>query len=392
MNRRDFWKLVLISSLISTGLVLFFLRWPSPPPTRAEFDQSDALTFDTTLSEEEEVNIRIYETLSPGVVNVISTTVDYNFFLEPIPREGVGSGFFLDSQGHIATNYHVIQNAARLEVTIYGQTESHKATVVGTDPANDIAILKIDCPKEGCRPLKLGKSNDLKVGQRVLAIGNPFGLERTLTTGIISSLGRTIQSRSGVIDEVIQTDAAINPGNSGGPLLNTRGEVIGINTAILSRSGDYAGIGFAVPVDTLTRILPDLLEYGKVLRPYFGVQGRRLDARLAKALRGPELRLDIPVDEGFLVEVVRPGGTADRAGILGGNERVFWNFRPLIVGGDIITELGGVKIRSADDIDNVLEDKRPGDSIEITYYRNGKKITKQIELVGRDTPSRRFRF
>jgi len=263
---------------------------------------------------------------------------------------------------------------------------------VGTDPANDIAILKIDCPKEGCRPLKLGKSNDLKVGQRVLAIGNPFGLERTLTTGIISSLGRTIQSRSGVIDEVIQTDAAINPGNSGGPLLNTRGEVIGINTAILSRSGDYAGIGFAVPVDTLTRILPDLLEYGKVLRPYFGVQGRRLDARLAKALRGPELRLDIPVDEGFLVEVVRPGGTADRAGILGGNERVFWNFRPLIVGGDIITELGGVKIRSADDIDNVLEDKRPGDSIEITYYRNGKKITKQIELVGRDTPSRRFRF
>ena len=134
-------------------------------------------------------------------------------------------------------------------------------------------MLKIDCPKEGCRPLKLGKSNDLKVGQRVLAIGNPFGLERTLTTGIISSLGRTIESRGGVIDEVIQTDAAINPGNSGGPLLNTRGEVIGINTAILSRSGDYAGIGFAVPVNTLARIIPDLLEHGKVLRPYFGVQG-----------------------------------------------------------------------------------------------------------------------
>ncbi|RPI24215.1 MAG: PDZ domain-containing protein [Acidobacteria bacterium] len=391
MNRRDFWKLVFVTSLISTGLVLFFLRWPSPPATKAVFEQSDARSFDTAVSDEEKVNIRIYETLGPGVVNVISTTVDYNFFLEAIPREGVGSGFFLDSNGHIATNYHVIQEAQRLEVTIYGQTQGIKASVVGVDPTNDIAVLKIDCPKEGCRPLKLGSSKDLKVGQKVLAIGNPFGLERTLTTGIISSLGRTIESRRGVIDEVIQTDAAINPGNSGGPLLNTRGEVIGINTAILSRSGDYAGIGFAVPVDTLARIVPDLLEHGKVLRPYWGAQGRPLDERLANALRKEQL-MEVPVDEGFLVEVVRPGGTADQAGILGGSERVFWNYRPLIVGGDIITEIGGKGVSTLNDIENILEDKRPGNQIHITFYRNGKKVSKDIELVGRDTGGRRLRF
>jgi S1-C subfamily serine protease len=390
MSRRDFWKIVVFSSIISAGLVLFFLRWPSPPPTQAEFSQDGARTFDTPLTDEEKTNIEIYQALSPGVVNVTSITVDYNFWLEPIPREGVGSGFFLDTNGHIATNYHVIQDAQKLEVTIYGKTESYKATVIGADAMNDLAILKIDCPKEACHPLKLGRSDSLKVGQRVLAIGNPFGLERTLTTGIISSLGRTIESRGGVIDEVIQTDAAINPGNSGGPLLDTRGEVIGVNTAILSRTGESAGIGFAVPVNTLSRILPDLLEHGKVLRPYFGAEGRPLTAQLARALR--RYGVDIPVDEGFLVEVVRPGGTADRAGITGGNERVFFGNRPLIVGGDVIVELGGKSVRSGDDVSNILEDKRPGEKMQIVFFREGRKETRTIELVGRESAGSRFRF
>jgi len=390
MSRKDFWKLVLLSSVISAGLVLFFLRWPSPPPIRAEFSQNGARTFDTQLTDVEKTNIQIYETLGPGVVNVTSITVDYNFWLQPIPREGVGSGFFIDTEGHIATNFHVIQNAEKLEVTIYGKTESYKATVVGADPMNDLAILKIDCPADACHPLKLGTSDSLKVGQRVLAIGNPFGLERTLTTGIISSLGRTIESRGGVIDEVIQTDAAINPGNSGGPLLNSRGEVIGVNTAILSRTGESAGIGFAVPVNTLSRILPDLLEHGKVLRPYFGAEGRALTSELARALR--RYGLDIPVDEGFLVEMVRPGGTADRAGITGGNERVFFGNRPLIVGGDVIVELGGKAIKSGDDVANILEDKRPGEKVEIVYFRNGRKETRNIELVSSEGASRRLRF
>jgi S1-C subfamily serine protease len=389
MSRREFLKLVIICSLISTGLVLFFLRWPAPPPTSAELVQTGTQTFDTLLDQEEKNNIRIYETLGPGVVNVTSITVDYNFWLQPIPREGVGSGFFIDTEGHIATNYHVIQDAEKLDVTLYGRTESYKASVVGTDPMNDIAVLKIDCPKGECHPLKLGRSDGLKVGQKVLAIGNPFGLERTLTTGIISSVGRTIESRGGVIDEVIQTDAAINPGNSGGPLLNTRGEVIGINTAILSRTGESAGIGFAVPVNTLSRIIPDLLEHGQVLRPWFGVQGRPLTSQLAKALR--QYGLQVP-DSGFLVEVVASGGTAARAGIEGGNERVFFGNRPLIVGGDVLIDIGGRTIQSATDVDRVLENKRPGEQIQLTFYRNGRKVSREIELVAREAGRRRFRF
>jgi len=390
MNRKDFLKLVAVTSILSAGIVLFFLRWPSPPASRAEFSQKGAQTFDTPLSEQEKVNIRIYETLGPGVVNVTSITVDYNFWLEPIPREGVGSGFFIDNAGHIVTNFHVIQNAEKLEVTLFGKAQGYKATVVGADPMNDIAILKIDCPAEECHPLKLGNSEVLKVGQRVLAIGNPFGLERTLTDGIISSLGRTIESRGGVIDQVIQTDAAINPGNSGGPLLNTRGEVIGINTAIYSRTGESAGIGFAVPVNTLSRIVPDLLQHGKVLRPWFGVQGRSMTRQLAEALR--EAGYKMPTDQGFLVEVVKPGGTAERAGIEGGDERVFFGNRPLIIGGDLIVSLGGREVRTATDVDEILKDKRPGERVEIELYRKGRKVSREIELIERERGGGVFRF
>ena len=301
-----------------------------------------------------------------------------------------GAGFFIDSDGHIATNYHVIQDAEKLEVTLLGKTEGYKATVIGADPRNDIAVLKIDCAKGDCHPLKLGSSEGLKVGQRVLAIGNPFGLERTLTSGIISSLGRTIESRGGVIEQVIQTDAAINPGNSGGPLLNTRGEVIGINTAIVSRSGDYAGIGFAVPVNTLARIIPDLLQYGKVQRAWFGVQGRPLNPQLAKALR--RYGLEVPVDDGFLIEIVDPGGTADRAGLRGGEERVLFGNRPLIVGGDVLVEVAGKRIVSAADVDTALESKKPGQRVSLTFYRGKEKISQEIELIGRENGVRRFRF
>jgi S1-C subfamily serine protease len=389
MTRRDFWKIVAASSAITTAVVVFLLQWPSPAPTRAEFSQASARSFDNPLSDDEKTNIEIYEALSAGVVNITSITVDYNFWLEAIPREGVGSGFFIDSQGHIATNYHVIQDAEKLEVTVYGRSEGYKAAVVGVDPMNDLAILKVVAPESECRPLKLGRSSDLRVGQKVLAIGNPFGLERTLTTGIISSLGRTIESRMGVIDEVIQTDAAINPGNSGGPLLNTRGEVIGINTAILSRTGESAGIGFAVPVNTLSRIIPDLLEHGRVLRPWFGVQGRPLTPQLVRALR--RYGLDVPVEKGFLIEVVRRGGSADRGGLAGGNERVFFGNRPLIVGGDVLISLGGKDVTSATDIDRVLEDKRPGDQLQVVFYRDGERSSRKIELVARES-DRAFRF
>ena len=237
MSNRNFWKIVLFSSFISAGVVFFFLRWSSPPSTQAEFAQSSGTsfgtTFDTPLTEDESINIRIYESRSRGVVNITTTTLEYTWFFEVVPRQGVGSGVVIDKKGHIVTNYHVIRDAERLEVTLYDK-EIYEAERVGIDPINDIAVLKIDCPEEKLYPVQLGRSDDLKVGQKVLAIGNPFGLDQTLTTGIISSLQRTLRTDFGLIEDVIQTDAAINPGNSGGPLLNRRGEVIGINTAIIN--------------------------------------------------------------------------------------------------------------------------------------------------------------
>jgi S1-C subfamily serine protease len=381
MTQRDFWKIVLASSFISAGLVLFFTQWPSPPPTLAEFRQLNTRVFDTPLSEDERVNIELYQTLSPGVVNITSTTVSFNFWLEPIPSRGVGSGFFVDNEGHIVTNYHVIQDAERLDVTLRDRS-TYRARVVGADPLNDVALLKIDCPQQECLPLQLGDSGSLKIGQKVLAIGNPFGLSMTLTTGIISSLGRTIESRGGIIEEVIQTDAAINPGNSGGPLLNTRGEVIGINTAIISRTGENVGIGFAVPVNTLRRVVPDLMQHGRVLRPWFGVQGRPLTRRLASALR--EARLEVPVDGGFLIEQVERGSSADRAGLRGGRERVFFGNFPLLTGGDILVSLAGRNIAASADILAALENRRPGEEVDIVYYRGNRRIEQRIELAGRD--------
>ncbi len=375
MSNRDFWKIVLFSSFISAGVVFFFLRWPSPPSTQAEFGQSSGATFDTALTEDESINIRIYESRSRGVVNITSTTLEYTWFLEVVPRQGVGSGVVIDKKGHIVTNYHVIRDAERLEVTLYDK-EKYEAKRVGIDPINDIAVLKIDCPEEKLYPAQLGRSDDLKVGQKVLAIGNPFGLDQTLTTGIISSLQRTLRTDFGLIDDVIQTDAAINPGNSGGPLLNRRGEVIGINTAIFSRTGESVGIGFAVPVNTVKRILPDLLEHGRVLRAWLGVQGQPLSRRLAQALR-------LPVEEGLLVVQVESRSSADQAGIRGGQRRVFFGNVPLLIGGDVIVALGGQPVTSMEDIASILEDKRPGDTISVVYYRGEERIEKEMRLEGR---------
>ena len=383
MSNRDFWKIVVISSFISAGLVFFFLRWSSPPSTQAEFVQSSGTTFDTPLTEDESINIRIYESRSRGVVNITSTTLEYTWFFEVVPRQGVGSGVVVDKEGHIVTNYHVIRDAERLEVTLYDK-EKYEATRVGIDPINDIAVLKIDSPEEKLYPVQLGRSDDLKVGQKVLAIGNPFGLDQTLTTGIISSLQRTLRTDFGLIDDVIQTDAAINPGNSGGPLLNRRGEVIGINTAIFSRTGESVGIGFAVPVNTVSRILPDLLEHGRVLRAWFGVQGQPLSPRLAQALR-------LPVEEGLLVVQVESSSSADQAGIRGGQRRVFFGNLPLLIGGDVIVALGGQSVTSMVDLASILEDKRPGDRISVVYYRGQEKIEKEMQLEGTQGQGR-FRF
>ncbi len=376
MKRTDFWKLVLTSSLLSTALVVFVTRWPVPEPAHAGLAESPSQTrtFDTARTRDEDINIRIYDELGPGVVNVTSTTLERNFWFDVIPRRGVGSGVVIDRKGRIVTNFHVVQEASRIEVTLYDKS-SYEAKVLGTDRFNDLVILEIDCPAEKLHPIKLGSSDNLKVGQKVLAIGNPFGFEHTLTTGIISSLGRSLRTDSGVIENVIQSDAAINPGNSGGPLLNTQGELIGINTAIYSRSGESAGIGFAVPVNMLRRIVPDLVSFGYVRRPWFGVQGRALTPRLASAL-------NLPVQEGLLIERVEEGSSSDQAGLRGGRRRVLLGNFFLIIGGDILVSLDGRPVGSHDDLVRLLADKRPGDRIGAGFYRGDRRIETAIELVG----------
>ena len=376
MKRTDFWKLVLTSSLLSTALVVFLTRWPVPEPAHAGLAESPSQTrtFDTARTRDEDINIRIYDELGPGVVNVTSTTLERNFWFDVIPRRGVGSGVVIDRKGRIVTNFHVVQEASRIEVTLYDKS-SYEAKVLGTDRFNDLVILEIDCPAEKLHPIKLGSSDNLKVGQKVLAIGNPFGFEHTLTTGIISSLGRSLRTDSGVIENVIQSDAAINPGNSGGPLLNTQGELIGINTAIYSRSGESAGIGFAVPVNMLRRIVPDLVSFGYVRRPWFGVQGRALTPRLASAL-------NLPVQEGLLIERVEEGSSSDQAGLRGGRRRVLLGNFFLIIGGDILVSLDGRPVGSHDDLIRLLADKRPGDRISASFYRGDRRIETAIELVG----------
>ena len=381
---RDFLKIILASSLISAGLVYFFFQWPSPPEAQASFEtRSLSREFQKSFTDEEKTNIQLYADCSPGVVNITSTTLEYTWFFEVVPRQGVGSGLIIDEEGHIVTNYHVIQNAKSLDVTLQDKSK-FEARQVGSDPVNDIAILKIDCPANKLHPVPLGTSRDLEVGQKVLAIGNPFGLEGTLTTGIISSLERTLKTKYGIIDQVIQTDAAINPGNSGGPLLDTRGQVIGINTAIFSRTGESAGIGFAVPVSTLKRILPDLMEHGRVIRPWFGVLGRGLTPHLSKAL-------NLPLDSGFLVEQLERGSSAHYAGIRGGRRGVIYGNYRLQIGGDVITSLGGMPVTSLDDIKSILEDRRPGETIAIRFLREGKVIEKTMDLLGEDI-NNTFRF
>ena len=372
------------SSLISAGLVTFLLRWPAPPPARATFEPPAATVADVPLSEDEKVNIRIYERYRKGVVNIISTTVEYSWFLQPMARQGVGSGFLADGEGHIVTNYHVIDGAEGLDVTLFDNSK-HEAEVVGIDQINDLAVLKIDCPESLCHPIALGDSQSLQVGQRVLAIGNPFGLQLTLTTGIVSSLGRRIETREAIIDEVIQTDAAINPGNSGGPLLNTVGQVVGVNTLIYSRSGDSAGIGFAIPVNTVKRILPDLIKHGEVRRPWLGVRGVYLNRDLARVL-------ELPVEEGLLIEEVARGSTLGKAGLRGGNRKVRWRRRYILnIGGDLLHSLDGQVVQDEKTQRFILERKRPGDKVAIVYYRDGRKIEQEIELVGQEG-RRRFRF
>ncbi len=330
------------------------------------------------LTEEESINVHIYREASPAVANILTKATEYDFFMDPVPVEGAGSGFVIDPRGFILTNYHVVAGAQSIEV-ILGDKSRYPAKFIGADQRNDVALIKIDPKGKQLASLPLGDSSTLQVGQKVLAIGDPFGFQSTLTTGVISAIGRTVQtSDTTFIDGAIQTDASINRGNSGGPLIDTHGNVIGINSAIYTPSGTTAGIGFAIPINTAKLIANDLMTEGRVRRAYLGVRTIPVSEWLAEAL-------DLPVQEGLLVEQTPKGSPAAAAGIRGGDRVVQAGMRRMIIGGDVIVGIDGQKVANKFDIDVILNRKRPGDNVTLTIYRGAKKVDITVKLG--ETPS-----
>ena len=326
------------------------------------------------LTPEELTNIRVYEGANRGVVNVVTRTVSYDrFFMLPTPGEGAGSGSVIDKRGHILTNYHVIEDARDVQVTLNGKTyKDDDVTIIGTDTDQDIAVLRINAPASELHPVPVGTSDNLQVGQRVYTLGNPFGLEGTLTTGIISNINRTLPSRTGrEMKSIIQTDAAMNPGNSGGPLLDTSGRMIGMNVAIATKSGQSAGLGFAIPINRIRQIVPQLIEHGKVVRADIGIVAV------------------MEMDEGLQIVKTNRGGPAERAGLRGW-KAVRRNVRrgPLVYtieqedrsAADIIVAVDGQSVGSASAFLEKIEEHQPGERVVLTILRGGEKTQVPVVL------------
>ena len=321
---------------------------------------------------EEQNNIAVYKKVLPSVVNITSTTLVYNFFYGAVPQQGQGSGFILDKAGHILTNYHVVANANRgIEVQLSNKRR-YTSKVIGTDKAHDLALLQIEA--QNLEPVTLSDSSNLAVGQKVYAIGNPFGLSGTMTRGIISSIRSIKGGESAPIEDAIQTDAAINPGNSGGPLLNYRGEVIGINTMIASNGADQSsGIGFAIPINTAKAVLADLTRFGKVKRPTLGVVTYPIGPDLAQ-------QMGLDADYGVLVQKVVPGGAAERAGIHGGNQQAYVGNTPIMLGGDLIVALDGQEVADPQEINAIMDRHQAGDVMTVTVLRGHRQMTFKVTL------------
>jgi len=350
------------------------LQPPTPPqPTPTPLPMREELT------ELEAQMEAVYQRVGPGVVNITSRSFEYDFFLRPVPREGTGSGFFYDEAGYIVTNYHVIQNAEELQVTL-ADGRTLPATLVGSDPSNDLAVIQVEMDTTGLPIASINEAEDLRVGHFVLAIGNPFGLERTLTLGVVSSLGRVIESpNQRYISEVIQTDAPINPGNSGGPLLNLAGEVVGVNSAIFSPSGASAGIGFAIPASTVQRVVPSLIANGRYPHPSLGVEVYELKPETARLLR--RAGMEVPVEQGLLV--VKSGRRwLVGEGLRSGNKQVRVGNLLVPVGGDIVVAIDGQEITSTRDMIVYLEtETMVGDVVDVTVIRDGAEQIVPVELV-----------
>jgi S1-C subfamily serine protease len=324
--------------------------------------------------------IAVYEAVGPAVVNITNRGIAYDMFMQPVPQEGSGSGFIVDRQGHIVTNYHVIEGADQILVNM-ADGQEYEAEMAGSDPANDLAVIRIDAAGDLPEPLVLADSDALRVGQFVVAIGNPFGLEQTLTTGVISALGRIIQSPEDnrFIGEAIQTDAAINPGNSGGPLLDLTGRVIGVNSQIISPSRASAGIGFAVSANTVRRVVPELIARGYYPHPWLGTYMLPLTTTAADAFR--EAGMDLPVDEGLYVIEVVAGGPAERAGMRGGSRLVRFGQIQIPLDGDVIVSIDGEPVANFQDLTVYLEGQTVvGQTVSVTVFRDGQERTLQVIL------------
>lgn len=322
------------------------------------------------IDREEQENISVYKKALPAVVNITSTAVAYDIFYGAVPQRGMGSGFVIDSDGHILTNYHVIESARQVEVTT-SDKKKYKAQIIGVDPPHDLAVIQI--PSKSVPQAEIGDSKNLIVGQKVFAIGNPFGLSGTMTRGIISSI-RSLRGERGFIDEAIQTDAAINPGNSGGPLLNSHGQVIGINSMILTGGVEQsAGIGFAIPINTAKAVLDDLIHLGRARYPSLGVRTLPIGPQLAD-------ELGLAADSGLLVVQVIEGSAADRAGLRAGSERAYIGNTPINLGGDLIVAVDGEALTDQQELSHVMQKHRAGDTVTVTIYRGKKKMELKVVL------------
>src|SRR3984957_14330788 len=320
---------------------------------------------------EESNRIAVYKRALPSVVNVTSSQLSLDFFYGVVPSESQGSGFILTKDGRILTNYHVIANPQKLEVTL-SDKHKYQAKIILQDPAHDLALLQINA--SNLTPAVLSESRDLQVGQNVYAIGNPFGLNGTMTTGILSSIRSVREPQGATIENALQTDAAINPGNSGGPLLNSRGEVIGMNTLIATGGAEQSsGIGFAIPVDTIKAVLSDFTKYGRVRRPSLGIASVGIGSDLAE-------QMGLPADDGVLIQRVVPGGAAERAGLRGGNQQAILGNTPFYTGGDFIVAIDDDRVTNPQDISEIMDRHQAGDVVTVTFYRGRKKMTAKLTL------------
>jgi 2-alkenal reductase len=358
---------------LSSQLALQPAAAPTQPLTGPTPASAPTLDTTTVVGALEELMIGVYKQVNPSVVH-IRVTVGRGRFTQ----QATGSGFVLDRRGHIVTNNHVVEGATDITVTFADDTEV-PAKVVGTDPGSDLAVIAVDLPADSLHPAELGDSDQVVPGQLTIAIGNPFGLEGSMTMGIVSAVGRVIQPEASrfSIAHMIQTDAPINPGNSGGPLLDSQGRVIGVNTLIFSQTGTSAGVGFAVPVNTVKRVVPELIARGRYDHPWLGISGYSITPRLAR-------ELDLPAERGVLIGDVDANGPAARAGLRGGSRQVVVDGTPFIVGGDMVIAIDGRPVKSMDDIIGYLEEERQvGDVVRLTVLRAGQEREITVRLAAR---------